>query len=476
MDRNRVNNARKKFLSRPSCTRANVLVAGVVVALVLWVNSSRLLRNGTRSFERKLLYLQSSTEKASGKVELTFPEKSEWTAAPTLVETENWDEEKGGCGEASDSCTITFRLPPQPVWHMKRVINRTRGILDLEHPVTGDIDAGFVCRLANVTVKEDHWVTKGEPLIDTFTYPGTKDEVFDVVHHMDLFFCERGLTTTTKYKVDSSDVCAHDVFMPTEFPANLDERKRRLYERLNPTVHPTCVFGPTYDRGAGAFECPDNTGYLIGPSATNANEFILQAHYLVPETIHIPVWDSSGFKITLEKASKSPKKHRLTTLALNDYGLKYPLGVRAHNHSYELPQVEFKRNLRGDFEDSGAVQPLVVHLHAHKFTKQIWVDHLRGGNKIGEYGRIDAYVAHSEHQNYLLLPERDRKRPLLPGDSLRVNCVMDTRDSLHPILYGVSHNTEMCAILLLYTSFGERNASEGNLPVISYCTEMDLCM
>lgn len=88
MDRNRVNNARKKFLSRPSCTRANVLVAGVVVALVLWVNSSRLLRNGTRSFERKLLYLQSSTEKASGKVELTFPEKSEWTAAPTLVETE----------------------------------------------------------------------------------------------------------------------------------------------------------------------------------------------------------------------------------------------------------------------------------------------------------------------------------------------------------------------------------------------------
>ena len=39
---------------------------------------------------------------------------------------------------------------------------------------------------------------------------------------------------------------------------------------------------------------------------------------------------------------------------------------------------------------------------------------------------------------------------ILPGDSLRINCVFDTTKAKRPIVYGTNHGEEMCGNLMMY--------------------------
>ena len=116
--------------------------------------------------------------------------------------------------------------------------------------------------------------------------------------------------------------------------------------------------------------------------------------------------------------------------------------------------------LAPNFQKFGSIQPVAMHLHGHNRLKQIWVDHLRGEGesleKIGEYGRIDEYHSHGRGQEWMVLPEADRQRPFLPGDMMRVHCIVHTMD-IPPVKngginipYGVQHDTEMCAALMMY--------------------------
>ena len=115
---------------------------------------------------------------------------------------------------------------------------------------------------------------------------------------------------------------------------------------------------------------------------------MLQAHYLAPlgfSEAYSPVWDSSGYKITLRRvrprdSAAGQGKHAVGLLALNDYGLNYPKGRSRHTHSYLIEEAALRDSLKGDFADfGGEVQPVAVHLHGHSLTKRIWIDHLRGG-------------------------------------------------------------------------------------------------
>jgi len=501
-----------------------LLLAGFIV-LTFWSNAAGYAYLRAREAadvetrREEIRYQYTSKQAATSRARAVEAEDwRRWTSEASSFESENWDAEKGRCGDAGDTCTVTLRIPAQPIWDAAVTINGTQGILDLKHPITGTIDAAFACVLANLTVREDHWITHVEALVDEFEGPDPASPAYDVTHHMDIFFCERGVTTTRQYSVSDPFTCSHDAFMASGLPLNMDEARKQQLEPLIPIVHPSCIMGPTYDRGAGDLVCPTNAAYKIGPSTATANEFILQNHYLVPKGYldrYEPVWDTSGFKLTLERVQKATRKEEMSeemsasssplrtngprqhsdygnsmvededererkplgSLGINDYGLFYPQGEKRFSHAYDIGGKDFSGSFQGDLEMFGEIQPVMVHLHAHSLTKSIWVEHLRGGRKIGEYGRIDAYEALTQHQSYFLLPEEDRQRPILPGDSVRVNCVMDTSKAEHAILYGVSHDTEMCAALILYTNHdpsSHRNYNKGNL--VATCTELDICL
>ena len=42
------------------------------------------------------------------------------------------------------------------------------------------------------------------------------------------------------------------------------------------------------------------------------------------------------------------------------------------------------------------------------------------------------------------------KAQIQPGDSLKTNCIFDTRDKKEPTTYGTNHGEEMCGFLMMY--------------------------
>ena len=351
-----------------------------------------------------------------------------------LLETENFDEENGRCLDASEECSLTFRFEPQPIWNANAVINGTAGVLNIPHPITGKVDAAFVCKLGGIKLSEDHWLTHAEAHIQKHPDPVNEGFEYDVVHHFNMFSCERGVSTRPDLDLDENMHCDQNLFMHSS---------------------PKCNYQMSYDKGAVKFGLPPDSGFLLGPSNSYAREYLFQVHYLVPEHYDEimrrwgPVYDSSAYKITLRRRA-SGERDPLGIIALNDMRIRYKPGRTTH-HQYRVPYSDTLETLmKGDFDTFGSVQPVAVHLHAHSTTKKIWVEHKRGYEKLGEYGRIDPYWANGPDQTFFLLPEQDRTRPLLRGDDLTVNCFVDTAGKSIDTLYGVSHQTEMCGIILVY--------------------------
>jgi len=379
-----------------------------------------------------------------------------------LLETENFDEENSRCLDASKECSITFRLEPQPIWNANEVINGTAGVLNIPHPITGQVDAGFVCKLGGIELSEDHWITRAEALIQKHPDPMNAGFEFDVVHHFNMFSCEQGVSTMPGLDTSDSDTCSHNDFLLTS---------------------PKCQFQFSYDKGANSFSFPSNSAFLIGPSNPYAREHLFQVHYLVPEHYDEivrrsgAIWDESAYKITLRRRAATAEKDPLGLVAFNDMRIRFKPGRTTH-YQYQVPYLETLQNLfKGDFEDYGSVQPIAVHLHAHSTTKNIWIDHLHLGKKVGEYGRIDGYQAEGPDQSFFVLPEGDRTRPFLPGDELSIHCVVDTTGKDFEILYGASHQTEMCAVLIVYSNHNYKNRDNfkgGNYrdyePLLPYLT------
>jgi len=459
-DRDRGGAAKKKaWLKRHTCFKRTATACCVLLLglLLLSLSYARLARpKGGASQDTNIakkyvssLYQQEDLPAPGG---LKPPgDRSAWTSKVSSISAENFDEEKGACVEgASGPCTVVLRFPPQPVWHSDLSESGTKGVLNLEHPVTGAHDAGFVCALANLDLTEDHWITKVEPLIDQFEVDG---ETVDLVHHLNTFFCDKAILETTEVDIDDVLVCSEDRFMQSRAPQNLNKVLKDAFEMsAGPSLGPACKqFGLVYDRGAQAFTLPEDVGLKVGPSTAMAQALALQIHYLVPENLTQPLWDHSGFRITLEKVEEAaePKRTPAALVAFNDFGLYYPKDTYTH-HQYPISGEELTHTLKGDFSRFGSIQPIAAHLHAHFLTKAIWVDHLRDGVKVGEYGRKDPFNGHSADQSFFLLPDEDTRRPLLPDDSLEINCIVNTTGAPYDITYGVAHNTEMCAVIMLY--------------------------
>ena len=217
------------------------VAVGFVLAALVWVNVVGFVRERASQAQMDLYRHQTARLYS---METGPQSRSRWTARRSLVESENWDEERGRCGDEAETCSLTFRLPPQPVWDSSRFVNRTAGILDITSPQTGEVDAGFVCVLADVVLREDHWITSAEPLIDSYPDPTKPGASFDLVHHMDFFFCEAGTSTTRRYSLDDPYVCSHDAFVQNSLPLNVKGRVRKFLEMTIPELHPVRLCEP----------------------------------------------------------------------------------------------------------------------------------------------------------------------------------------------------------------------------------------
>ena len=246
-----------------------------------------------------------------------------------------------------------------------------------------------------------------------------------IAHHMDLFLCTEAVTT--------------------EFPT-VGARVPPGWAPADEAACDQMIFA--YDRGAtDALRMPPNVGFRIG-RGTPYSILLLQWHYLMPEGgsdgLHGEgvFRDRSGFELSL---TPDLRQHSAATLAVMDMTAVFHKGSPAYHHAFNTTVASMHRTLWQDFRSSGGkLHPFAVHLHMHDHGTAIWVDHLRAGAKIGELGRLRDYGGYGSSERFNLLApfaqHSDLQLPdsrfvpgnrfdLEPGDTLGVNCVMNTRDA-----------------------------------------------
>lgn len=177
------------------------------------------------------------------------------------------------------------------------------------------------------------------------------------------------------------------------------------------------------------------------------------------------VEDTSGFSLTL---STVLRPHNIGTMAFIDEMMVLPGGQERYEHVVTLPSATLGKALASDFDKYKEIKILAVHLHSHNFSTGLWLEHHRGGKKIGEYGRLVPFHGYGPDQSFQLADVN--ALPLQKGDELEFHCVYDTRkvDAQSNIQYGVSHGDEMCGPVIMFYphDFSQKyELNDGNQPV-----------
>jgi len=277
-----------------------------------------------------------------------------------------------------------------------------------------------------------------EPIVTRI--PGI-DKDNSVVHHMNLYLCtsEEAVHSKIGRCVDGAKVMPSDMERPCY---------RMVY---------------AYDRDSRPFYFPKDVGVRLGKGSPYTR-LVQEWHYLLPtKGVHTKFTDFTRFKLLL---TARPRKHNAAIIGMMNVSMVLPPGKTAYHHSFTCPPHKVQAMLARDLAKFGSVQPFAVHLHSHENGKKLWWDHLRNGKKIGEFGRIDKYRGYGRHESFLHLnnklnsPDLQREfnpgttgaksAKILPGDSLRINCVFDTTKAKRPIVYGTNHGEEMCGNLMMY--------------------------
>lgn len=274
-----------------------------------------------------------------------------------------------------------------------------------------------------------------------------------IAHHMDLFLCTSAVSA--------------------QFPT-IGARVPRGWEPADEAACDQMIWA--YDRGATqAFRTPPSVGFRIG-AGTPYSRLLLQWHYIMPEGGSAGLHgdgvfrDRSGFELSL---TPDLRQHSAATLAVMDMTAVFHRGSPTYHHTYNTTVASMHRTLWQDFDKSGGkLTPFAVHLHMHDHGTAMWTNHFRAGAKIGEYGRIRDYSGYGTSERFNLLapfaqqagvPRPDPRFTagnhfaLEPGDTLGINCVMNTQDptiwSAVPkrlIKTEMANGDEMCGILLMY--------------------------
>ena len=299
----------------------------------------------------------------------------------------------------------------------------------------GIYDAGFVChvfKLDDLRHQNQHRHDAQIVRIDPFVSEINEHE--SVVHHMDIFACRSHVIdemNTLLTRSRESEWCSTDEF--------LDTSCRRLLW--------------AYDRGAGSYIFPNNTGILLGPSS-GFSHMILQIHYLLPEQFAMdiangkavtPIEDASGFDLTLESKLR---EHDASIFGFLDMSINVPVGEEAYRFENHISNTNLAKILSIDLLTFTKIHPFAVHLHAHDHATSVTLTHYRGGKELQTYAYIAPFHGYGPDQTFFALPASADSIEL--GDSLTFTCIFNNSHGFHPLLYGVSHGDEMCAPLILY--------------------------
>jgi dopamine beta-monooxygenase len=288
---------------------------------------------------------------------------------------------------------------------------------------SGNLDAGFRCHAFDLreAFTTDVHITDITPYISTV---GTEESV----HHMDIFTCKPAIEGLFPRDVtERNDWCGAEKFITNDHAC-----QQMIW---------------AYDRGARRFTYPDDVGIRLGPS-TGTTHLMLQIHYLLPLNYKVGkgagIMDESGFDL----AFTAPRRLDTHLIGFLDMGLLLPPRTKSYKFSVHLSSADLALLVGPDFVRFGEVQPFAAHLHAHDHAKAVWLDHYRGGEKIGEYASVDPFHGYGPDQSFIHVPKGSP--PLRPGDSLTFTCMFDTSAVDHKTVYGVSWGDEMCAPLILY--------------------------
>lgn len=329
----------------------------------------------------------------------------------------------------------------------------------------GTYDAGLVCAVTDISsvVKEDLHITRIEPKVTEF------EEYGPIVHHMDLFACQESVVeeyNALNGRVEQSNWCGYDRFLETSC--------RQIIW--------------AYDKGADAFDFPQDTGILIGPSA-GFNFLVMQIHYLLPENYQPDgkgFDDASGFRLLTEPARE---RYDLGMFGFIGIDLDIPPGQKSFEWRAHLSSEELHDAISADFEEHGKVYPVAVHLHGHEHMIGARLEHYRGNELIGTYGEIDPYHGYGHDQTFMSLhsgktgsiqldPNTSGQsiEPLLEGDSLTYVCTYKSTTETEHMYHGVSHGDEMCAPLIMYypKARGRDGRNSDNIALVRQEKNMDL--
>lgn len=203
--------------------------------------------------------------------------------------------------------------------------------------------------------------------------------------------------------------------------------------------------------GVGQFDLPAEAGFVMGDADGDSNTpgiqtfYRLEIHYNVPDTQNPPPddIDSSGVEIC---TTKTLRPNDASALALGDLELNIPPGVPDHE---EIGVCS---------ETSTSLLPWDIHVfasfpHMHLLGRQIWTDHLRGGQKIGVLG--EGLNFDFNLQKTILEDET-----IKAGDRLETHCVYDstscqigsfqTNACMETTTFGEGTTDEMCFNFLFY--------------------------
>ena len=278
-------------------------------------------------------------------------------------------------------------------------------------------------------LKEDVHIIRIEPHVTTFgDYGG-------IVHHMDLFACHASpLEEFHELNVNPArkrSWCEEDIFMQSSC--------RQIMW--------------AYDKGADAFDFPESTGMLLGPSS-GIDSMLMQIHYLLPEDYEpdgLGFHDASHFRLFMEPVQRP---HDIGMFGFVDAkNLDIPPGHESFEFRVHLPPTQLFNMLAADIQEHGKVYPIAAHLHGHDHLIGARLEHYRDDKLIGTYGDITPFHGYGHDQTFLTLIESTGEpdiEPILKGDSLTFVCTYDSSRESNHIHYGVSHGDEMCAPLVLY--------------------------
>jgi len=219
-----------------------------------------------------------------------------------------------------------------------------------------------------------------------------------------------------------------------------------------------------HDRDAKPFIFPLHAGIKIG-KGTPYTRLVQEWHYLLPKAGlgGKKFVDDTHFKLTL---TNKLRPHNIAIIGEMNMRMHLPPGKKHIHHHWECNSKKLNNMLGHDFDKYGKLNVMSVHLHAHNRGKKLWWDHLRNGKKIGEYGRFEKYAGYGPDESWMHMdpkllkgtspmfkvqsPVGSANNQLQRGDSVRTNCIFDTRDRSEVTMYGTNHGEEMCGFLMMY--------------------------